>query len=242
MSLVPPLTTIRLDSRLNASAESREHRFLCRTGSEAPGAGDQRSQRVDVTSLMDRVRDGDEAAFEQIVELFWARTLAYVKQLCGDSDRAYDVTQETYVRLWEKRQSWTGTGSVRVWLLRTARNLVIGDQRRWQVRVKRTLEIARELRPIRTPLEHAEAGDLHTAVRSALQELSSRRREAVTLFHLQGLSYREVSAIMGVRPQTAMNYVQAALADLRRLLAPHCPTPLDDTVNAVPDPPRRGQE
>lgn len=172
---------------------------------------------------MIRVRDGDVAAFEEVVNRFWSRTLVYARHMCGDSDRAYDVTQETFSRLWANRGSWTPTGSVRVWLLRTARNLVLGDQRKLKIRTRLAFLVEQEYRPVRTPLEETENLELRTAILRAVRKLPERRREAFTLFHIQGLSYREISGIMGVRPQTVMNYVQAGIADLRVMLAHHFP-------------------
>lgn len=179
--------------------------------------------------LMRRVRNGDSAAFEEVVERYWMRTLSYARHMCGDSDGAYDVTQETFGRLWEVRGSWEPTGSVKVWLLRTARNLVLLEQRRLKTRARLAIQVVLEYRPVRTPLEDAEKLEIRTAIARAIRKLSARRREAVTLFHLQGLTYREVAAIMGVRPQTAMNYVQAGIGDLRVLLARHFPSPSSRT-------------
>jgi RNA polymerase sigma-70 factor (ECF subfamily) len=190
---------------------------------------------------MCRVRDGDVAAFEEVVDKYWSRTLIYARHLCGDSDRAYDVAQETFSRLWATRESWTPTGSVRVWLLRTARNLVLGDQRKLKIRMKLASLVEQEYRPVRTPLEETENLELRSAIARAIRKLPERRREAFTLFHVQGLSYREISGIMGVRPQTVMNYVQAGIADLRVMLAQHFPRGADRsrsvelTASAAPD-------
>lgn len=181
-----------------------------------PGAGHD-------PELMERVRRGDAGAFEVVVESYWQGTLGYVRHLCGDPERAYEVTQEAFSRLWQKREEWTGSGSVRVWLLRTARNTVISDRRKWKVRALGALKLAVEERSVRTPLEDVEALELRAAIQRALWKLPARRREAFVLFHLQGFSYREISGIMGVRPQTVANYLQAALADLRVLLSSHMP-------------------
>lgn len=185
---------------------------------------------------MCRIRDGDVAAFEELVDSYWSRTLIYARHLCGDSDRAYDVTQETFSRLWATRQSWTPTGSVRVWLFRTARNLVLGDQRKLKIRMKLAFLVEQEYRPVRTPLEETENLELRSAIGRAIRRLPERRREAFTLFHVQGLSYREISGIMGVRPQTVMNYVQAGIADLRISLAQHFPKGADRSIKAEATP------
>ena len=184
---------------------------------------------------MERVRRGDAGAFEELVDRYWQGTLAYVRHLCGDPERAYDVTQEAFSRLWQKRSDWTGSGSVRVWLLRTARNLIISERRRWKVRALGALKLAHDDRSARTPLEDVEAIELRTAIQRAVSKLSVRRREAFVLFHLQGLSYREISGIMGVRPQTVANYLQSALADLSVLLASHVPQQLSQETSPEPE-------
>lgn len=144
--------------------------------------GDERVIETDAARLMSRVRRGDVGAFERLVEQYWPRTLAYSRHLSGDNDRAYDITQEAFARLWERRAEWEDTGSVRIWLLRTARNIVISDQRKWKVRALRAWQIAEESRPARTPLEYVESQELSTDITRAIKQLSPRRREAFVLF------------------------------------------------------------
>jgi RNA polymerase sigma-70 factor, ECF subfamily len=176
--------------------------------------------------LMAAVRDGDVQAFEQVVERYWARTLLYTQQLTGDRDRALDVAQEAFARLWKKRMDWVPTGSVKAWLFCTSRNIVLSEQRKANVRSAWARRVVWETHrsPI-TPLQEAEQGELRTAILKAVERLSPRRREAFTLFHLQGLSYREAAEIMEVREQTVANYLQAAIAELRLSLRPFLSAP-----------------
>lgn len=178
----------------------------------------------EVHDLMRRVKTGDVHAFEAIVERYWGGAVAYAESLCADPDQAYDSAQEAFTRLWARRESWAITGSVRIWLLRTIRNLIISDQRKWKVRKLWSLRMATEkaVGP-RTPLEITEQWELQYAIKLAVGNLPPRRREAFVLFHIHDLSYQEVATLMGVRPQTATNYVQAALIDLRTSLGKFLP-------------------
>jgi RNA polymerase sigma-70 factor (ECF subfamily) len=190
-----------------------------RIGPAAPVAAE-----CDEAALMDRVREGDVAAFEELVGRVWGRTFAYARHLAGDRDRAYDIAQEAFTRLWERRAEWRPTGSVVVWLLRTARNLVVNDQRKWKVRSRWERRAPHEAMPTpRTPLQELEGEELRVAMQRAIDALSPRRREAFTLFHLQELSYREIAEIMEVQPQSVANHLQAAIADLRVALGPFFP-------------------
>jgi len=169
---------------------------------------------------MERVSRGDVQAFECVLERYWSGTLLYARQLTYDPEQASDVTQEAFVRLWERRSKWVASGSVRLWLLKTVRNLIITEQRKGKVRSIWAARVrAGESATPPSPLEETANHELHEAINVALRELSPRRREALTLFHLQGLSYREVAEIMNVRAQTAANYVQAAIGELRISLA-----------------------
>lgn len=168
-----------------------------------------------------QVRAGSAHAFEAIVGRYWESTVRYTLHLVRDKDHASDVTQEAFTRLWQRRQEWEPRGSVLVWLLRTTRHLVVGDVRRQSVRSRWVDGVGQE-DPVRppTPLQEMERTELREAIELALQRLSPRRREVFTLFHVQGLSYREIAEVMEIRPQTVANYLQAAVAELRLSLHP----------------------
>lgn len=194
-------------------------------GSVRPGCAHQPEHGggVNEADLMKRVRAGDAAAFERVVDLYWRRALLYARYLVGDRDSACDFAQEAFARLWRIKDEWQPTGSVRVWLLRTIRNLVVSEQRRRTVRQRWALSAVREEAYQRTPLQDAERAELRAAMQHAIEQLSPRRREVFVLFHLQNLSYREIADLMEIRPQTVGNYLQAAVAELRVALAAFYP-------------------
>lgn len=173
----------------------------------------------DEAELMQRVRSGDSAAFERILHLHWRRVVLYARYLVRNRESAVDYAQEAFARLWRKKDEWEPTGSVRVWLLRTIRNLVISEQRRRDVRRRWALRADREEAYQFTPLQDVERAELRAAMRHAIEQRSPRRREVFVLFHLQNLSYREIAALLNIRPQTVGNYLQAAVAQLRVALA-----------------------
>jgi RNA polymerase sigma-70 factor, ECF subfamily len=197
--------------------------FLVPSTMTDPSDRERLPEEIDAIELMARVRVGDVGAFEQVVERYWRRTFLYAQHLVHDRDRAYDITQEAFSRLWLKRESWK-PGSVGAWLLRTARNQVITEQRKWQVRLRWSVSARREeVKRPRTPLEEVEGEELRLAMTRAIEDLSPRRREVFVLFHLQNLSYREIAEVLDIRPQTVANYLQAAVAQLRVSLAAFFP-------------------
>ena len=195
-------------------------------GSRPPDVPERPRQQPDAqaainddAALMRRVGKGDVAAFEAVVVRYWAEIKLYVLHLAHDPDLAEDIAQEAFAQLWRIRARWVGRGSVRMWLLRSARNAFFSDCRKRQVRDAWAQRAEGRPRPVApTPLMQAEQAELRGAIREAVDQLSPRRREAFSLVHLQGLSYRQAAGIMEVREQTVANDLQAAIGELREAL------------------------
>jgi RNA polymerase sigma-70 factor (ECF subfamily) len=185
----------------------------------------QESQAADPEEmeLMVRVKRGDLKAFDSLVDRLWPKTFLYAQHLTHNRERASDVAQEAFARLWQRKDDWKLSGAVGAWLFRTARNIVISEARKTRVR-ERWSWVHREQTPApRTPLEVVESNEVRDAVESAIQQLPERRREVFSLFHLYGMSHREIAAILDIQPQSVANHLHRALTDLRAALKDHFP-------------------
>lgn len=173
---------------------------------------------------MEDLRTGDEAALGELVERHWTPLVKYACRLEGDLDRAEDVVQETFVRLWQKRAGWTLRGTVKAYLYRIARNLALQEQEKKLVR-KRWRDSAVMDQPLEpSPAEQLESRALQLELEHALHALAPRRREIVILARFHGLSYREIAEVMGISSQTVANQMSAALKQLRTAMAKHRPS------------------
>jgi len=171
--------------------------------------------------LLRRLVAGEASALDELLDHYWSPLVSYAGGIVGSWDLAQDVTQEAFVRLWERRESWTGEGSVQALLYRIVRNLAL-DLRKARAREEvRTQEVAGGVNSVPTPLELTASVEFERAFRSALDSLSPRRREVYELVRLEGLSYREVGEILEIAPQTVANHLSAAMAFLRERLSGH---------------------
>jgi len=171
--------------------------------------------------LMRRVQAGDAAAFDQLIKLYWDSMAGYADRMLMDIDAAHDVVQEAFARLWQRRTEWEPIGSVRSYLYRSVRNLVVDSVRRRDAKA-RFVELQQHVERTRppTPDQDLEGEELLVAAERAIQALPAKRREVFTLGHLQSRSYQEMSEILGISVQTVANHMTLALADLRRMLTP----------------------
>jgi RNA polymerase sigma-70 factor (ECF subfamily) len=180
--------------------------------------------------LMTRIQRGDLKAFDSLVDRLWPRTFLYAQHLTRNRERAHDVAQEAFARLWQRKDDWKPSGAVGAWLFRTARNIVISEARKARVRQRWSWIHREQAVAPRTPLEEVERKEVRVAVENAIQQLPERRREVFSLFHLYGMSHREIAAILDIQPQSVANHLHRALTDLRVALKDYFPrlAPADD--------------
>ena len=173
---------------------------------------------VDDATLAARLASDQEQALDQLLERYWVPLFRYARRLLDDADLAEDVTQEGFLRLWERRHRLDPT-AVRALLYRTVHNLAIDELRRRRRHTAwvRSIPPAVEPPPA-TPLPSQPVPPAEEAIAYAIDALPARRRQAFVLAHLHRMSYREAAAVMGVSVATVKNQVAAALATLRMVI------------------------
>ncbi len=80
--------------------------------------------------LMARVREGDRDAFADLVDRHKDAVVSYLTRLAGSRDRAEDLAQETFLRLFRSTGGYTEQGYLRAFLYRIATNLLRSEERR----------------------------------------------------------------------------------------------------------------
>ena len=146
--------------------------------------------------------------------------MSYAFGLLGSWDKAEDVAQDAFVRVWARREKWSA-GSPGALLHRIARNAALDVLKSPRHAAPR--EDPDVLASDDTPDLDAELAEQDQAVAKAILELPPRRREIFKLVRDSGFSYAEIAEIMGISRQTVANHMSLALSDLRVLLRPFLP-------------------
>lgn len=180
-----------------------------------------RSLEVSPEELLRRLREDDVGALDLVLQQHWGAVVSYLTRWLESRDAAEDIAQQTFIRLWENRASWSVEGSLRGLLFRIARNLAISQQRSHEARERAGLQFVSEkisrLQP--TPLDDVVDAELGRALDRAIGALPERRREVFVLRCIHGLSYSEIAATMNISEQTVANQLSRALSTLRSSLA-----------------------
>jgi RNA polymerase sigma-70 factor (family 1) len=174
----------------------------------------------------DGIRSGDGAAFERLFKTYYATLCHFARTYVRGEDECREVVQEVFLRIWEKRQVWHPSHSVRMYLYRAVRNKALNHVRYQRMRGHAAVfgeEDGPEpsLSGEQDVLERIDSESLRTAIESAVEEMPERRRTVYLLHRAHGFTYAEISAIMGTSPKTVANQISEALHFLRGRIAHH---------------------
>ncbi|GHJ35792.1 hypothetical protein Sm713_14010 [Streptomyces sp. TS71-3] len=149
--------------------------------------------------------------------------LAY--RLTGNQHDAEDLTQEVFVRVFRSLSTYT-PGTFEGWLHRITTNLFLDMVRRKQrIRFDTLGEDAAERLPSREPSPQQVFQDTHfdADVQQALDTLAPEFRAAVVLCDIEGLSYEEIAATLGVKLGTVRSRIHRGRSQLRKALQHRSP-------------------
>lgn len=163
--------------------------------------------------------------WEEIVRNHSSRVFRLAYRLTGNRHDAEDLTQEVFVRVFRSLSTYT-PGTFAGWLHRITTNLFLDQARRKQrIRFDALPEDAGERLPGSDPNPQQAYDDRHfdADVQAALDALAPEFRAAVVLCDIEGLSYEEIAATLGVKLGTVRSRIHRGRAQLRKALAHRIP-------------------
>ncbi|MBQ2715427.1 MAG: sigma-70 family RNA polymerase sigma factor [Clostridia bacterium] len=173
-------------------------------------------------------KKGDGRAFEQIVLQTERAVYNLALSIVKKKEDAEDVTQDTYLRLWRAASELKLEGSLKLYILRTARNLALDLIRKNSKRdeidtvildAEGEFEIdiaddSPDSRPDESYLRKIEK----EVVRQSIEELPSAAREIIVLRDIEGLSYTEIAEMLGLAEGTLKSKLFRARERLRKII------------------------
>jgi RNA polymerase sigma-70 factor (ECF subfamily) len=183
------------------------------------------------TALVMRARDGDRAAFEELVRRTSRLVFARLYLDTGKVDRVEDLLQETYLLAFRSLRQLGDAAGFRTWLLTIAHNVLINDARR-AARQKRAVpptEIRLTLVPSAEPPpdKAAERNELRLQVLSVLRSLPTEYQLPLTLRYIAGADYESISEQLGLTNGSLRGLLYRGLKMLRDRLPPDLATGFD---------------
>ena len=173
--------------------------------------------------LLDLYKNGNEEAFEGLVNRHKDRVFTTVYLIVKDRYRAEDLMQETFIKAINtiKRGKYNEEGKFLPWLLRIAHNLAIDNFRKDRRYPTIVMEDGAN---VFNSLEFAEGNfedqqikqDTHTLLKRLIEELPDAQREVLVMRHYMDMSFQEIADANDVSINTALGRMRYALINLRK--------------------------
>lgn len=180
----------------------------------------------DEALLSQFVLEESREAFDSLHRRHRDRVLNIVWRYCGDFQKAEEITQDTFLKVYRNAPNFRFKGKVSSWIFRIAVNEARGafrhEHRKHSVQMKTTSFDPEETGagpiPVEetTPLMLLEDRELELKIRRCLNSLRPKHREVLILSAAEGLSYREIAEVIGCRIGSVSSLLQRARTEFRK--------------------------
>ena len=182
--------------------------------------------------LVDRFKNGDQSAFDEMVTRYWDRIYSMVNQLLRNSQDAEEVTQDAFIRAHRGLVNFRGDSAFSTWLYQIATNLARNRYWYWWRR-KRDQSVSidaplsadnsttlADLIPaeVESPDDITVTQEFVSRISSGMDKLSTKHREILILRNVKNLSYEEIAAILKISVGTVKSRIARARDSLRSKL------------------------
>jgi RNA polymerase sigma-70 factor (ECF subfamily) len=165
----------------------------------------------------------DPVSFQQTYENNAKKLYNLALRLVGDRQRAEEIVQETFLRAFDRAETFREGARVSTWLYRICANLAYDYLRAKRYRDAVSLEIPmrgdegssdelgdRLPAPVETPAEEAGRHEVRDAVRELMEELPERERTVLILRHYEGMTFEKIAEALGLTSRTVQNCLRRA--------------------------------
>jgi RNA polymerase sigma-70 factor (ECF subfamily) len=180
-------------------------------------------------ALLVALRAGEQEAYEALIERYEQPVFSIISRVMDHTGDAADVTQEVFLKVFRKIDSFRGDSTLKTWIYRIAVNEA-HNHRRWFGRHRRQ-EVALEPEDGRqgacdlvadsgpSPYEMARDSETHRLIEDALKRVGAQYRTALVLREVEGLRYEEIAEILDVSLGTVKSRILRGREALRKALA-----------------------
>jgi len=178
--------------------------------------------------LVRAARKGEMAAFEELVARHRDKIYARAYSMMRNEDDALDLSQEAWVKGWQRLVQFQGDSSFVTWMTRIVINLCLDQLRKQKRQRAESIEVLEEesggverFMPVMTPNPSAglERTELRRRIDRAMSQLSKEHRTVLVLHEFEELEYKEIARRMGCSIGTVMSRLFYARRRMASLLA-----------------------
>jgi RNA polymerase sigma-70 factor (ECF subfamily) len=180
---------------------------------------------------MAKIAEGNQEAFEILVNRHQTSVLSLIYRFIGDRTRAKDLAQEVFLRVWQSARSYEPKAKFTTWIYRITANLCLNELK--SAHRKKWFSFHRTDEHSENGIEETLSDGAPSAedlllekersrqISDALQSLPDNQRMALVLKKYDGLSYEEIARVMGCSVPAVESLLVRAKKNLQKKLAPY---------------------
>ena len=173
-------------------------------------------------NLIQAARNGDQAAFGELVQQYQKRVFALAVRMCPTPELAEEAAQEAFLAAWQGLPFFRGDSAFATWLYRLTSNACVDLLRKENRHQGPSLDdetVSAEVPdPTPTPEKAVEQQELRGQIEAGLQTLSPEHREVLILREIQQLSYDEIADVLSLDLGTVKSRINRGRRQLREFL------------------------
>ena len=198
---------------------------------------DNQALRDPDIQLMLAVQRDDAAAFEELVQHYQPRLLAFFRHAIGNQQQAEDLSQDVFLRVFRARKNYKPEAKFSTWVFTIANNVLLNAHRTKQRHPEVQMGIV-STDPSASgglidaedailassgmiPTRRIDKMEMKQMVQLAIRSLNERQRMALLLNRFEGMSYLDIAEVMEMTPQGVKSLLCRARLNLRDLLEPY---------------------
>jgi RNA polymerase sigma-70 factor (ECF subfamily) len=175
--------------------------------------------------LVQKCQKGDVGAFQELVARHYSKVFMVVLGILNQREDALEIAQEAFFRAFRKINGFRGGATFYTWIYRIAVNLSIDFQRRQKRNPTEFRETVDDVAENQTesesdPYRDLQRSELGKQMLAAIEDLTPDHKAVIVLRAVEGLSYREISRVLGCSEGTVMSRLHYARKKLQEKLTP----------------------
>lgn len=186
--------------------------------------GSPAMERPDISALLERIQNGDREAFVALVRLYQQKVFVMAFSILRNKEDALDAVQETFLRVYQKSDTFRPGHNFQGWILEIAKNISIDYYRRYRQK-RQEWETSRPVDEIPVPVEDrsmdSRDSDLRSAFSRCVEKLAAKQKMVFVMRHYNELQFNEISDALRISVGTAKSLHFKAVQNLKKWLTPH---------------------